>query len=158
MIRCEADPSGILKAAILSELTGQLPSLRSPCEQPDLFSLSEELDAGHYSLRSLREELTARTGNDHSWLDHYPGRRLAVMILFNLRNRSHNCGNVIFAALAEALKYGPAYCICGRGRASSIFRHRSREVTGICSPAPGSITIQPIYCCENSNSVTLRSV
>ena len=50
------------------------------------------------------------------------------MILFNLRNQAPDSVPVIIAALAEALKYGPGYCLCGRGRASAVFRRRSREV------------------------------
>ncbi len=128
MIRCSANPSSMMKAALLSELTGQTPAFRNACEQPDLFSLSEELDADSYDFPALIDELTFRTGNDYAWLGHHQGRRLALMILFNLRNRAHKCGDLIFAALSEALRYGPGYCICGRGDASHTFRHRSREV------------------------------
>lgn len=128
MIRCSATPEGMLKASILSELTGQSPNLRVSTEQPDLFSLANELDAENYSLPDLLAKLTAKTGRDYSWIGHYRGRRLAVMILLNLRNRTRDCVPVIFAALTEALRYGPGHCILGRGRAGAIFRRCSREV------------------------------
>lgn len=128
MIQCSANPSSMMRAAILSEFTGHTPSLHTNCEQQDLFSLSETLEADSYSFPALINDLTLHTGKDYSWLVHYQGRRLALMILFNLRNRNHKCSDIIFAALSEALRYGPGYCICGRGSASSVFRHRSREV------------------------------
>ena len=128
MIRCSANPFSMMKAALLSELTGQTPAFRTTCEQPDLFSLSEELDADSCAFPALIDELTLRTGNDYAWLGRQQGRRLALMILFNLRNRAHKCSDLVFAALSEALRYGPGYCICGRGDASRIFRRRSREV------------------------------
>ena len=50
------------------------------------------------------------------------------MVLFNLRNSARDSERVIFAALTEAVRNGPASCICGRSRASAVFRRRSREV------------------------------
>ena len=128
MIRCQANPAGMLKAAILSELTGRFPCLQINCRQSDLFSPAEEIEADSFAFPVLLKDLAKKTGNDYSWLGHYQGRRLAVMILFNLRNRFHNNAKVIFAALSEALRHGPSYCIFCRGRASSIFRRHSREV------------------------------
>ena len=128
MIRCSATPAGMMKAAILSELTGKSPQLRSTLEQPDLFSLADELDADSCSLSELLPRLAAKTSRDYTWLGHYQGRRLAVMILFNLRNKSRDCVSVIFTALSEALRYGPGHCILGRGRAGAAFRRCSREV------------------------------
>jgi len=128
MIQCSPTPEGMLKAALLSELTGLLPELRVANEQPNLFSLSDEIDVDSYALPTLINDLSLKTGRDYAWISQYRGRRLALMILFNLRNSSRDCAPVIFSALAEALQYGPSYCICGRGRASSIFRRRSRDV------------------------------
>ena len=128
MIICSDTPASLLKAAVLSELTGLPVGQRNSGIQPDLFALAEELDADSHSLPRLLDDLAKRTGVNYAWLGRYQGRRLAVMILFNLRNRSHNGFSVIIAALTEALKYGPGYCLCGRGPASAVFRRRSREV------------------------------
>ena len=129
MILCSSNPESILKAAILSLLTGQLAELRvAAMEQPNLFTLSDEIDADGYSLSRLICEIASKTGRNYAWLSHYQGRRIAIMSLFNLRNHSRDCSPIIFAALAEALQYGPGYCICGRGAASTVFRRRSREV------------------------------
>ena len=129
MILCSSNPESILKAAILSLLTGQLAELRvAAMEQPNLFTLSDEIDADGYSLSRLICEIASKTGRNYAWLSHYQGRRIAIMSLFNLRNHSRDCSPIIFAALAEALYFGPGYCICGRGAASSVFRRRSREV------------------------------
>lgn len=128
MILCNASPSGMMKAALLSELTGCLPAVRAAVEQPDLFAMTEDLDADSYQLTELTAKLAAKTGRRYDWLGQYRGRRLAVMILFCLRNKSRDCVPIIFAALAEALRFGPGHCILGRGRASAQFRRCSREV------------------------------
>lgn len=128
MILCSPTPESMLKAALLAELTGFLPELRLSDEQPNLFSLSDQVDADSHGLAGLITDLSRKTGCDYSWIRQQPGRRIALMVLFNLRNRSSDSALIIFAALAEALQYGPGYCICGRGRASMTFRRRSREV------------------------------
>ena len=128
MIRFNPTPASMLKAAILSELTGRMPQLDNTRKEYDLFSQPEELDADSYFLPELITDLTGRTSRDLAWLEQYPGRRLAVMILFALRNQAPDSANIIFAALAEALRHGPGYCLMGRGRAGSLFRRRSREV------------------------------
>ena len=128
MIVCSARPDSLLKAALFSELTGLPVGWRDSGQQPDLFALAEKIDADTQSLPHLLTDLADRTGADYSWLSRSPGRRLALMILFNLRNQAPDSVPVIIAALAEALKYGPGYCLCGRGRASAVFRRRSREV------------------------------
>ena len=128
MILCAPNPASMMKAAILCELTGLSPQLRLAVEQPDLFSLTEDLDADSESLPALAAQLAGKTGDNYTWLGNGRGRRLAVMILLNLRNGSQDCTPVIFAALSEALRYGPLHCILGRGRAGAVFRRRSREV------------------------------
>ncbi len=129
MILCSPNPESMLKATILSLLTGQVAELRVAAkEQPNLFTLSDEINADGYSLSRLICELASKTGRNFAWLGHYQGRRIAIMSLFNLRNHSRDCSLIIFAALSEALQHGPGYCICGRGAASAVFRRRSREV------------------------------
>ena len=128
MILCSPNPQSILKASLLAELTGLAPELREANKQPNLFAHVDEVDADSFEFAKLLGELSAKTELDYDWLKHYQGRRIALMIIFNLRNRSRDCIPVIFAALAEALRYGPGYCICGRGQASAMFRSRSREV------------------------------
>ena len=128
MIVCEPTPESMLKAAVLSELTGLLPELRTSNKQPTLFSSSEEVDADKYPLPELLGDLSRKIDRDYTWIGNFRGRHIALMILFALRNQSRDCSPIIFSALKEALQYGPSYCICGRGQASSIFRRRSREV------------------------------
>ncbi len=128
MIQCLPNPESLLKAALLSELTGLPAELRITGQEPNLFCIADEIDADTYPLAKLIQQLSDKKGVDYSWLGQYKGRRIAVMILFNLRNRSRDCSAIILSALKEALTFGPAYCICGRGQASSVFRRRSREV------------------------------
>jgi probable DNA metabolism protein len=128
MIRCSPNPESMLKAAILGELTGQPAQLKIPDEQPSLFSSLDEMNADCCDLRGIMGDLSLKTGCDFGWINRYPGRRIAIMILFNLRNRSGDSAAVIFSALSEAIRYGPGYCIWGRGKESSVFRRRSREV------------------------------
>jgi len=128
MILCSANPESILKAALLAELTGMTPELRSPAKQPTLFSHVDEIHADSFTLTKLIADLSRKTGLDYTWIGHYQGRHIALMILLNLRNRSHDCSPIVFAALSESLRNGPGYCICGRGQASYDFRRRSRDV------------------------------
>jgi probable DNA metabolism protein len=118
----------MLKAVLLSELTGQQPEVGQAETETNLFAACDQLNADDYSLEQLTRQLAAKTGDDYRWIDQYPGRRLVVMVLFNLRNCSRDSERVIFAALTEAVRSGPASCICGRSRASAVFRRRSREV------------------------------
>ena len=128
MICCSATPASMMKAAILSELTGLSPQLPTAATEVDLFSLENELDADAYDLDRLAAKLASRSGRDYAWLSQFQGRRLAVMTLFVLRNRSRDSAPVIFAALSEALRCGPGHCLHGRGHAGALFRRRSREV------------------------------
>lgn len=128
MILCSANPESMLKASLLAELTGLAPELHTPAKQSNLFFSVDAVDADTFDLSQLIANLSAKTNQNFNWLGQYQGRRLALMILFNLRNRSCDCSSGIFAALGEALRYGPGYCICGRGPASAKFRSRSREV------------------------------
>ena len=128
MIRCEATPASMLKAVLLSELTGLLPEVGQAEVETNLFTACDQLSADDHSLEQLTRQLAEKTGGDYRWIDQYPGRRLAVMVLFNLRNSARDSERVIFAALTEAVRNGPASCICGRSRASAVFRRRSREV------------------------------
>ena len=128
MILCSPTPESLLKATLLSLLTGQHAELRISMGEPNLFTQSDEMDADSFSLPRLICDMSSKKRRNYDWLGRYQGRRISVMILFNLRNHSRDCAPVIFAALAEALQYGPGYCICGRGRASAIFLRRSREV------------------------------
>lgn len=128
MIVFSANPGSIIRAALLAELTGQSPSPRDGDRQQNLFDASNAADADEFSLNELLVRLSQKTGRDYSWLNNYQGRRLAVMILFNLRNACRDCVPGIFAALREALRLGPGHCLDGRGPAGSAFRKRSREV------------------------------
>ena len=128
MIQCAATPASMLKAVLLSELTGQQPAVAQAEAETNLFAACDQLNADDFSLEQLTRQLAAKTGCDYRWIDQYPGRRLAVMVLFNLRNSSRDSERVIFAALTEAVRSGPASCICGRSPASAVFRRRSREV------------------------------
>lgn len=118
----------MLKAALLQQLTGFQPYIKIAEQQQNLFSTAENLDADQFALAELTGQLTAKTGRDFAWIEGYAGRRIAVMILFNLRNSRNEIDSVILPALAEAVGQGPGACICGRGLASAAFRRRSREV------------------------------
>ena len=62
MIICSDTPASLLKAAVLSELTGLPVGQRNSGIQPDLFALAEELDADSHSLPRLLDALAKRTG------------------------------------------------------------------------------------------------
>ena len=66
MIICSNTPESLLKAAVLSELTGLPVGQRNSGIQPDLFALAEELDADSHSLPRLLADLTNRTGVDYA--------------------------------------------------------------------------------------------
>jgi probable DNA metabolism protein len=128
MIACSPNPQSLLKAAILQQLTGLQPHLNSAEQQQNLFDAVEKQDADHFSLPELIGRISAQTSRSYSWIERYPGQRIALMILFNLRNNRNACDSVILPALAEALQQGPGFCICGRGPFSALFRRRSRDV------------------------------
>lgn len=128
MILCSLQPESLLKASILAELTGLTVQCGEPADQVSLFDSEERLRADDYRLAELVARYRAETGRGLDWLNQTAGRKLAVMILFNLRHQ-HADADLILAALADALRLGPASCIFGRTRACLLFRKRSREVS-----------------------------
>lgn len=128
MIHCSPNPECMFKAVVWAELIGDLPSVRSRDEQIDLFSMAEGHDADHVELKPLLDSLATKLRSKLDWVHGYRGRRLFIMALFNLRHSAVDRFDVIFSAFAEALRIGPDSCIYGRGPASKLFRHRSRDV------------------------------
>jgi len=128
MITCAPNPQSLIKAAILQQLTGLQPQMKIVEQQLNLFAASENILADDFQFAKLINELSAKTNRNYSWLDRNSGHRIAVMILFNLRNNRNASDSVIFPALSEAFQQGPGACIYGRGPFSSVFRRRSREV------------------------------
>ena len=50
MIRCEATPASMLKAVLLSELTGLLPEVGQAEVETNLFTACDQLSADDHSL------------------------------------------------------------------------------------------------------------
>lgn len=128
MITCSPRPDCMFKAVALSLLHNDSPQLHSSIGQTDLFSLAEGHNADHVELKTLLGTLSIHLSKSFEWVLGYRGRRLQLMALLNLRHRSNDRFNGIFAAFKESILFGPDSCFFGRGPAGKIFRQRSRDV------------------------------
>lgn len=128
MIHCTKTPQSIFKAALLAELTDDLPCLGQEEAGLGLFQQTDILDANNYELTTLLDRCRTDLSMNCDWLLQYQGHRLTLMVLMNMRVISPNSMDTIFSALREAFRHGAHYCIYGMGPASRIFRKRSRLV------------------------------
>ena len=128
MIKCSPAPASIIKAAMLAQIYHDLPVFRGDEEQLGLFGQTDAHDADRLTTSALIQELAVSCSLDASWLLQPPGQAVGRLVAANLRYVSPDRAAVIFAALEQALRYGPDYCLCGLGGASRLFLERSRAV------------------------------
>lgn len=147
MITCSPAPGSIVKACLLAQINGDLPCLDSGMNV-NLFSSNPGSSVDQQPLADLIQRAEQGCGLDTHWLQASPGRTLARLIAANLRFQPAGDGELIFAAVEQALRYGHAYCLCGIGDISRLFLHRAKTVlhevhrmTGFIRfcPGPGNI-------------------
>ena len=143
MIVCSPSPLPIIKAALLAQLSGDLPCLQTEHCRLGLFSQLAAQSADQEILEDLIDRLTAQQSLTTRWLQGDEGRNLARLIVANLRYASADRGAVIFAAVEEALLHGPAYCLLGIGELSRLFVNRAKTVLHEVHRMTGFLRFQP---------------
>lgn len=132
------------KACLLAYIHQDLPCLRGSETQLGLFAHTTSLDADEQSMPSCLAAAAARS-LDANWLLSAPGRTLLKHLAANLRYRTaYEPTAVIFAAVEEALRHGPAYTLCGIGAASRLLLSRTKAVSHEVHRMLGFIRFQPI--------------
>lgn len=167
MILCSPTPSSIIKAALLSQIYNDLPSLRGEQETLGLFMYTSGVDADTYTITDLINRLHQTCSLNTEWLMESPGKSLAHHIAGNLRYQAPDRAAVIFAAVEQAIRYGHAYCLCGIGDISRIFIARTRAVwhevhrmIGFIrfNPAPDNTLVTAPKLYHNTADLILRKI
>lgn len=167
MILCSPTPSSIIKAALLSHIYTDLPSLHDEQENLGLFRHTSEIDADSYSAAELIRRLRQDCGLNAEWVLDSPGKSLSHHISGNLRYQAPDQAAVIFAAVEQAIRYGHTYCLCGIGSISRIFISRTRAVwhevhrmVGFIrfNPAPDNTLVTTPKLYHNTADLILRKI
>lgn len=133
----------MLKAALLSQIHNELPCCRGSENTLALFQFGNTMDADKAPLAMLLQQARESTGIQTSWLTEIPGKTLLRLTAANLRYQAPDREALIFAALEQALRYGPSYCLCGLGDISRIFIARARTVSREIHKMLGFIRFEP---------------
>jgi probable DNA metabolism protein len=133
----------IIKAALLARLTGDLPCLKGAEQDLGLFAQAAAQDADGLALPALVMRLAEKSSLAADWLLANPGRSLQRLIAANLRYSSPDRAAVIFAAIDQAVTYGPEYCFSGIGDLSRLFVTRYRAVAHEVHRMLGFIRFHP---------------
>ena len=129
MIVYSSHPQAIVKACLLSRLTGQTCQAKEEHE-PSLFCGPDDIDADSYNLERLLVRCGKVFPEDLSWLSQTVARRLYGRVYYALRSSSPARFTVIENALRDALRYGPDYCLNSISADCRKFNNLAREVSG----------------------------
>lgn len=110
MILFSPQVKSILTAVLLAGIHGDIAMAKTEQDNGGLFTHQGNLDADTYNLEKTALTYTSAFGANLDWLDKAPGAQLKQIIQFNLRHRPPNFA-LIQTAIAEALQFGPQYCL-----------------------------------------------
>lgn len=112
MIMFSDNPQSILKAYILSRLTGDTVITEGSSDLL-FFSGDAVINTDSYDLHELAQQYKETFCRNVDWIHTYKGNELMHIIFKALRNRSENKHSVIFKAVEDAFSKGIEYCLQG---------------------------------------------
>ncbi len=125
MIVFSDDPQSIIKAFLLSKLTGDM-IITEGGNDLLLFSGDAVISTGSYDLEELAEQYKISFCRNVDWLHTYKGNELMHFIHIALKHNSESKHSIIFKAVEDAFVKGIDYCLQG----ASIY---SKKLRSLCS-------------------------
>ncbi|HWR60213.1 MAG TPA: DUF4130 domain-containing protein [Clostridia bacterium] len=131
MIMFSDNPQSILKAYLLSRLTGDT-VITEGSENLLFFSGDAVINTDSYDLHELAQQYKENFCRNTDWLHTHRGNELMSIIYKALRHSSQDKYSVIFKAVEDAFTKGIEYCLQGASvnckRLNSLYREVSHEV------------------------------
>ena len=142
MIMFSDDPQSILKAYMLSKLTGDTVIAE---DSSDLlfFSGAAVIDTVGYELQALSRQYKESFHRNVDWLHTHKGNELMLIIYKALRHSSDCKHSIIFKALEDAFSKGIEYCLQGASIQSKKLNSLCREVNHEVYRMVGFIRFKP---------------
>ncbi|MFZ5352803.1 MAG: DUF4130 domain-containing protein [Bacillota bacterium] len=109
MIIYTNSPDSIIKALLLSKLTGNI--LSHPRQTLTLLQDSLILNADDYCLKELASDFSSKYCVDTSWINTSRFSELKKLVHYAARNNSPDKYNIIFSAIEDAFLDGIEYCL-----------------------------------------------
>jgi probable DNA metabolism protein len=142
MIMFSDNPQSILKAYMLSKLTGDT-VIAEDCNDLLFFSGSAVIDTDGYELQDLAQQYKEHFHRNVDWLHTHKGNELMLIIYKALRHSSESKYSVIFKALDDAYSKGIEYCLQGASIQSKKLNSLCREVSHEVYRMIGFIRFKP---------------
>lgn len=112
MIMFTENPQSILKAFMLSKLTGDT-VITEGSNSLLLFSGDAVINTDRYDLGELVQQFKKQFGRSADWLHTYNGNELMQLIHKALKHSSESKYSIIFKAVEDAFAKGIDYCLQG---------------------------------------------
>ncbi|HYE81069.1 MAG TPA: DUF4130 domain-containing protein [Clostridia bacterium] len=125
MIMFSDNPQSIIKAFILSRLTGDTVITESS-DSLLLFSGNAVISSDSYELAELAQQYKEHFSRSADWLHTYKGNELMMILYKALRHCSESKYSIIFKAIEDAFTKGIDYCLQG----ASVY---SKKLRSLCS-------------------------
>ncbi|MGE5631671.1 MAG: DUF4130 domain-containing protein [Caulobacteraceae bacterium] len=142
MIVFSDNPESIIKACILSKLTGDcIMSERS--NNLLLFSGDAVINSDNYCIDDLAKQFKDYFLRNIDWVYSYKGNELKHMIYLALRHSSETRYSIIFKAIEDAFFKGINYCLQGASQYCKKLRSLESEVNHEVYRMMGFIRFKP---------------
>lgn len=142
MIMFSDNPQSIIKAFILSRLTGDT-VMTEGCSSLLLFSGNAVINSDSYDLAELARQYTEHFSRNTGWLHTYKGNELMMIIHKALRHCSENKHAIIFKAVEDAFTKSIDYCLQGASVHCRKLRSLESEVNHEVYRMMGFIRFKP---------------
>ncbi len=142
MIMFSDDPQSILKAYMLSRLTGDT-VITEGSDDLMFFSGDAVISTDSYDLYELAQQYKGTFFRNTDWLHTYRGNELMSIIYNALRHSSRDKYSVIFKAVEDAFNKGIEYCLKGASVNSKRLNSLCREVNHEVYRMMGFIRFKP---------------
>lgn len=142
MIMFSDDPQSILKACMLSRLTGDT-VITEGSDDLMLFSGDAVISTDNYDLHDLAQQYKNSFYINTDWLHTYRGNELMSIIYKALRHSSQDKYSIIFKAVEDAFAKGIEYCLKGASVNSKKLNSLCREVNHEVYRMMGFIRFKP---------------
>ncbi|HWQ31074.1 MAG TPA: DUF4130 domain-containing protein [Negativicutes bacterium] len=142
MISFSKDPQSILKAYILSKLTGDT-VITEGSDDLLFFSGDAVINTDSYDLYELTQQYKKNFYRSADWLHTHKGNELMHIMFKALRHNCEDKYSIIFKAIEDAFTKGIEYCLQGASTYSKKLNSLCREVNHEVYRMMGFIRFKP---------------